>query len=174
VSVNIAHRVMMARQRWNWEQCFIDATGGWAAGARDILIDAGYPVISIQYHAPAPDPRYANMRAYMHWHGAQWVKKGGWLPNDPELPAELTAPTYSYVGGRLLIEPKERIKERLGRSPNKSDALYQTFALPDMPSSLQEAMGAKYRKPAHAADDWDPHRDQDKRNDETLTTARAL
>jgi len=56
-----------------------------------------------------------------------------------------------------LIEPKERIKERLGRSPNKSDALYQTFALPDMPSSLAEAIGGKFQKSAHAADDWDPH-----------------
>jgi hypothetical protein len=160
VSVNIANRVMLAKQRWNWELCTLDATGGWAAGARDILVAAGYPVMSLQYHAPAPDPRYKNMRAYMHWHGAQWIKNGGALPNDPELPAELTATTYSYVGGQMLMEPKDRVKEKIGRSPNKADALYQTFALPDMPGEQTDVLRKKLFDGAgrsRSDADFDPH-----------------
>jgi len=31
---------------------------------------------------------------------------GAWLPRIAELNAELTTPTYSFVGGQLIIEPK--------------------------------------------------------------------
>jgi len=157
VSVNIANRVILALERWGAEMAFLDATGGWAAGARDILVSGGYPIMDIQYHAPAPDPRYANMRAYMWWHGAQWVKGGGWLPKIAELPAELTTPTYSFMNGKLLIEPKDKVKERLGRSPNYADALFQTFAIPDMPGGME---GAVVRKQSgKAVSEFDPFRD---------------
>lgn len=157
VSVNIANRVLLSKQRAKWEIAFLDATGGWAAGARDILVAAGESPINIQYHAPAPDPRYKNMRAYMWWMGAQWIKDGGALPHIPELPAELTTPTYTFVGSQLLIEPKERVKARLGRSPNYADALFQTFAQPDMPGDI--AAGLARRNSNHAKTESDPYRD---------------
>lgn len=34
------------------------------------------------------------------------------------------------MDGKIVIEPKEDIKERLGRSPGKGDALLLTFAFP--------------------------------------------
>jgi len=165
VSVNIAGRVLLARQRWNWELCTVDATGGWAAGARDILVTSDLgdaQILDIQYHAPAPDRRYKNMRAYMHWHGSQWVKNGGWLPNSPNLPAELTATTYSYIGGQMVMEPKERVQAKIGRSPNEADAFYQTFALPDMPTNMEDGWAAKLsRGRSHHADtEFDPYRDE--------------
>jgi phage terminase large subunit len=157
-SVTIANRIMDAKARWNWEQVFIDATGGWAAGARDILISAGYPVQSIQYHAPAPDPRYYNMRAYMWWHGAQWVKGGGQLPpNCPGLVKQLTEVTYSYKNGRLIIEDKEQVKARIGESPNEADALFQTFAMPDMPGEMEQKLLGRNKHQAKT--DFDPYAD---------------
>lgn len=155
VSVNIANRMMLAKQRWNYDQEFLDATGGWAAGARDILVAAGYSPMSIQYHGPAPDPRYYNMRAYMWWNAAQWVKGGGWLPNLRELVAEATTPTYTYKEGKLLLEPKERVKEKIGRSPNHWDALAQTFAIPDMPADMKLIDKALKQRRTEA--DWDPY-----------------
>lgn len=162
VSVNIANRILLAKQKWNWEQLSIDATGGWAAGTRDILVAGGHPVLNIQYHAPAPDPRYKNMRAFMHWNGAQWVKGGGWLPNDPELAAELAATTYSYVGGQMLMEPKDQVKAKIGRSPNKADAFYQTFATPDEPGQMEQKLREKLMPAqSHASTDFDPFREDD-------------
>lgn len=35
---------------------------------------------------------------------------------------ELVLPTYTTKGGRILVEPKENIKKRLGKSPNYADA----------------------------------------------------
>ncbi len=36
--------------------------------------------------------------------------------------------TYSFRGDRLLLEPKEQVKQRLGYSPDDADALALTFA----------------------------------------------
>lgn len=45
------------------------------------------------------------------------------LPDDRELLADLAAPTYSVTTAGVLVEPKEDIIERLGRSPDCGDAL---------------------------------------------------
>ncbi len=165
VSVNIANRMMLARQRWNWERSFIDSTGGWAAGARDILIAAGYPVESIQYHAPAPDPRYYNMRAYMGWNFAQAIKGGAQIPNNPNLIKQLTEVTYSYKNGKLILEEKDQVKARIGMSPNEMDAAMQTCATPDMPGEMEDRIHG--RSSNQAQTEWDPFRDVDGSPQET-------
>jgi hypothetical protein len=102
------------------------------------------------------------MRAFMWWEAAEWVKGGGWLPNEvPAIIAEATIPTYTFVNGQLLIEPKDKIKERLGRSPNYWDALSQTFALPDAPKSTgyDALVRDLRRKTRHAEDEYDPFRE---------------
>ncbi len=59
------------------------------------------------------------------WFGLQkWLKDGGTIPADPKLEAELVASTYAFdLRGRIKAEPKEKIKERLRRSPDRADAL---------------------------------------------------
>lgn len=113
---------------------FIDDTGHWGHGVVDNCIAAGVTVIPVQYHAPGIDPRYKNRRAEGWMEMAEWVKRGGCLPNDPELIGELTTPTYSFANGVFLLEDKDLIKARLGRSPDKADALAETFMLQEMPA----------------------------------------
>ena len=48
----------------------------------------------------------------------EWIRRGGCLPNVPELIGELTTPTYTFVHGRFQLEDKNQIKARLGRSPD--------------------------------------------------------
>jgi len=45
------------------------------------------------------------------------------LPPDNELLADLTAPTWKVTTSGVLIESKDDVKKRLGRSPNKGDAV---------------------------------------------------
>jgi len=118
---------------WGADGCFVDNTGGFGGGWVDQLeVLHRYP-IPIHFAGHASDPRYANIRAEMWDKMAQWIKKGGALPRIPELIAELTTPTYTHVRDRMLIEPKEKIKARLGRSPDYADALALTFAYPVVP-----------------------------------------
>jgi hypothetical protein len=66
----------------------------------------------------------------MMWDLCEWVKGGGALPPVPEMVAGLATQTYSFKGGRILVEDKDQIKVRLGRSPDLEDALMCTFAFP--------------------------------------------
>lgn len=50
------------------------------------------------------------------------------LPNDPELLADLAAPTWKLTSSGLVIEEKTEIKKRLGRSPDKGDAVVNAWA----------------------------------------------
>lgn len=45
------------------------------------------------------------------------------LPDDPELKEELCAPRFEVTASGIQIEDKNSIKSRIGRSPDKADAL---------------------------------------------------
>ena len=50
------------------------------------------------------------------------------LPEDDELLGDLTSPRWKVTStGRIQIESKDDIKERIGRSPDKGDAVVQAF-----------------------------------------------
>lgn len=152
-TTDIAARVAMAHAKWGAEQVFVDDTGHWGHGVIDNLLAAGIPSIPLVYHAKALNPRYKNRRAEFWLEGAKWVKNGGALPNIPELVAELVTPTYTFANGVFVLEEKDQIKKRLGRSPDLADALFQTFAIPDMPGQMLQQLQGR----AHVAHDADPY-----------------
>jgi phage terminase large subunit len=154
-SVEIATAVITAKTKWGSELEFIDATGGWAAGAADILLDAGYPTHNVQFASThTVDRRYKNRRAECWFQMAKKIKAGMSLPFLEEMIAELTTPTYIFRAGQFVLEEKDQIKLRLGRSPDLADALATTFALPEMPA---QALAA-YRQGTTALHDGDPFR----------------
>lgn len=92
---------------------------------------------------------FANMRAYLFWAVRDWLDpdKGSnaMLPPGGTLLEEATEIKWSFLSnGRIIIEPKEDIKERLGHSTDEFDALANTFH----PKAIQAVGG--YR------DDYDP------------------
>lgn len=157
-TTDIAAKVAHAAHTWgkaggSVEMILVDDTGHWGHGVIDNLIAASIPgVIPLVYNAKALSPRYKNRRCEFWLQGAEWVKGGGMLPNLPELVAELTTPTYTFVGGVFVLEEKEQIKERLGRSPDLADALFETFAMPDMPGELV----ARLQRRQTTRHDFDP------------------
>ncbi len=50
------------------------------------------------------------------------------LPPDPELRSDLAAPTYTVGPRGILIESKEDIRVRIGRSPGKGDACVMAYS----------------------------------------------
>lgn len=109
---------------------FIDAGRG--EGVIDRLRQLGYHVLEVNFGSQAVEPnRYANKRCEMWDKLREWLEAGGAIPNDTELKTELSSPTYSFdAKGRLVLEPKEKLKERGLRSPDIADALALTFAFP--------------------------------------------
>lgn len=130
----VAARIALAHERWGHEVDMIDDTGGFGGAVIDALTQSGLNPLPINFSGKADDPRYYNKRSEMWFRMAEWVKRGGALPKDAELGRELTAPTYTFMRGKFLLEEKKQIKRRLGFSPDKADALALTFAMVDMPA----------------------------------------
>lgn len=127
----IAARIMLAKERWQSQMELIDDTGHWGHGVIDNLFAARHSPIAVQFHAPAIDSRYQNRRCEMWLKMADWIKRGGAIPYIPEMIAEMTYPTYTFAKGVFMLEAKDLVKARLGRSPDLADALALTFALPE-------------------------------------------
>lgn len=78
--------------------------------------------------------RFANKRAEAWWKFREELdpdQEGGsaiCLPPDPELKADLAAPTYEVTSRGILIESKDDIRKRLGRSTGKGDAVVMALA----------------------------------------------
>lgn len=82
-------------------------------------------VVAVNSSESANDPeKFINVRAEMHFAVATWLGEDGALCPSERLPGELAAAEYAFdARGRYQVEPKARIKERLGRSPDAADAL---------------------------------------------------
>ena len=84
-------------------------------------------------NSSARPEEFANLRAEIHFAGRAWLNEGGALPDDAKLQAEAVAPKYrTDARGRIIVELKDDIRARLGRSPDACDAwLLSLCAVPD-------------------------------------------
>lgn len=107
----------------------VDGTGGYGLSVIDYLkADGNLTVLTVIYNKTATKPdSFSNIRTEMYVRLRDWVRNGGALPSDPMLKEDLLAPKLNIRGSRFELEPKESIKARLGRSPDRGDALAQTF-----------------------------------------------
>lgn len=62
------------------------------------------------------------------------------MPDDDLLRADLLAPKYKVDSqGRIVLEPKDKTKERLGRSPDRGDAVVMAWAPDQTVASVVES-----------------------------------
>ena len=143
----LAGKIAFMQQELKIERIFVDNTGGFGSSVIDSLgLFNNMEVTPVIYNSRAQDKRYYNKRTEMWVRMRDWIKKGGALPKDPQLAEELMMPKVLFVNGVFRLEDKEQIKARLGRSPDKADALAQTFADVEQPSMYggYEMNGALY------------------------------
>ena len=79
--------------------------------------------------------RLRNVRAVCYWRLRELLdpknNTGAALPPDSELRADLCAPRWKLTSSGILIESKEEIIKRIGRSPGKGDSVaYANMATP--------------------------------------------
>lgn len=108
---------------------FVDGNGI-GAGVVDRLRQLGYDVIDVLGQSAALDERYYNKRAECYGGLREWLRGDVQLPPDDELREELVGLEYDLRRDRILLEDKDDIRDRIGRSPDKADALALTFAEP--------------------------------------------
>ncbi len=130
--MEVTGRVAKEIDRLEPDRVFIDATG-LGAGVFDRLRERGYrEVEAVNFGSKARGAdRYANKRAEMWGRLAAWLRDEGGadIPDEDEWQASLCAPGYSFDSkSRLILEPKDKIRARVGFSPDVGDALALTFA----------------------------------------------
>ncbi len=111
----------------------VDVGGGYGGSVTLRLKDNGVPHYPFNGagassgHTRDGQLKFANKRAEAWWKMREDLdpdQQGGSviaLPPDPELRADLAAPTYEVSARGLLIESKDDLRKRLGRSPGKGD-----------------------------------------------------
>ena len=122
----------------------------------DACVDAGWPTVPMNFGEAAKDNighplkdrsgllTFANLRAYWIWslmerldpqHGAALM-----LPPCPKLKADLCSyRRKSMDGGKVHIEGKDEIKKRLGRSPDRGEAvIYALGNVPTVESTISD------------------------------------
>lgn len=135
----MAGKIAFMQQDLLVERVFVDNTGGYGSSVIDSLaLFPNMDVTPVVYNTKAQDERYYNKRTENWIRMRDWVKKGGQLPNDPMLAEELMMPKVYFHAGKMRLEEKEQIKVRLGRSPDRADALSQTFNDVEQPSFYAE------------------------------------
>lgn len=127
--------------------------GGLGAGVVDRLRELGFrEVNAVNFGSnpvgvgPTGDELYENRRAEMWDAMRDWFgdAAGVDIPDSDTLHADICAPVWGSGATRhksnneLVIEPKDKIRERLGNSPDLGDALALTFAVPISPTSFDD------------------------------------
>ena len=141
-TMDAASAVMACWTEFSPDAVFIDA-GAMGAGVIDRLRQLGYSPTEVNFGGAAMEAeRYANIRAEMYFKCRDWLEAGGAIGQDADLKTELSAAEYRFTGnGRIILEGKDKIKERMGKSPDLADALALTFAHP-----VRLADNSKYRQ----------------------------
>lgn len=118
----------------------VDLGGGWGGDALVAMKDNGIDCFPFNgVNASAARTRdgkwgFRNKRAEVTWRFREALdpsQEGGSvvaLPPDPELKADLAAYRYEETTGGILIEDKQKMKDRLGRSPDRGDAAIMCLA----------------------------------------------
>lgn len=121
------------------EAIVVDATGlgiGLVSALRLRLRSKPIQVVPIVFSAGASKPLdYGNRRAEIYDRLRMWIDTGA-LPNDNDLAVELAQYKWGVGGGcrrdengRLFMTPKEKIREEIGRSPDRADCAALAMAI---------------------------------------------
>lgn len=123
-------RVIDAMREYKPQAVFVDV-GAMGAGVVDRLRQLLYNVTEVNFGGASTDERYANKRAQMYFAVKKWMESGGAIPQEPTLKSELSVVEYKFTpAGKIILEAKDKIKEKIGKSPDLADSLALTFAMP--------------------------------------------
>lgn len=152
---------LVLSKRRDGAKVIIDVGGGWGADAyahlRENSVDAvGYMGVKASVNRTVDRQlRFANVRTEAYWRFREALNPDQpngspiALPDDRELLADLTAPTYAPTPGGIALEAKDKLVKRIGRSPDRGDAVVMAWfsgakALTDLNSWRQDAIGKRH------------------------------
>lgn len=116
----------------------IDLGGGWGGEIYGHLKEQGLGVTAFMGINPSTSKTqdgkmaFRNLRAETWWKFREALDPANGqnlaLPPDQKLAADLATPRWKLTSGGILIETKDDIRKRLGRSPDRGDAATMAWA----------------------------------------------
>ena len=137
---------MVVRYRLDNAPVIVDVGGGYGGGVTIRLKDNGIEPVSFVASWESIEKTkdgqlaFANKRAEVWWKFREALDPDQpdgsaiALPPDPELRADLCAPTWKLTARGILLESKDgssgfgNLRQRLGRSPGKGDAVVMAWS----------------------------------------------
>lgn len=120
-----------------------DGIGGGLMSNFKNLVSEGISFIEFHGSGKSDNEMYYNARAQAYFEAAELFNNDLLsVPEDPILRSELSSVHYEYKLGKMIVEEKAKIKEKLRRSPDRADAfVYGVYALKRAPSMhIQQAV----------------------------------
>lgn len=136
---------------------FVDETG--VGGPivdrlRQLLGDDNAQVYGVSFGEGSPNAKLANIRMYIWWKLREALRGGLCIPDDPELHRQLFGPEYYHnKRDQMILEEKDAMRDRIGVSPDRADALACGYLLPVEPRQSTQVMDAHPR----AKTEYDPY-----------------
>jgi len=137
---------------------------GWGSSAFDFLKEGGVQTIGVNAAVTSygiskeGELPFFNLRAEIWWRMREALDPVNGedicLPPDTELLADLCAPKWEYRKTGIKVESKDEIIKRLGRSPDKADAVILAN-ITTMKTKARDAL-ASGNKNVCKGTDWDP------------------
>lgn len=130
-NVTVAKKLVELAVEWHCVSIAVDG-GGLGGGVVDSLQDLQergecppeIEIYSNDFGAKATRPREHCDRRTELWDALKvWLRERAAYEAPEMIEGEILAPSYKFVGTAIRLEPKDALKKRLGRSPDKADAL---------------------------------------------------
>ncbi len=117
------------------------------------LRQLGFPnVMEVNFGAHSPNPKYRNVRSYIWGEMKAWLERGA-VDGSKDLFGDMTAPeVLKHVP--LLLEPKDAISKRIGRSTDDADSLALTFYMAVSPEGVRKERVRRLRQQDVFIGEW--------------------
>jgi hypothetical protein len=122
-----------------WALVVVDMGGGYGGpmfehlSANEVTVKAYKGAEASTRRTADGKHRFTNKRTAAYWmfrEGLDPGQPGGSpisLPPDAQLLSDLTAPTFEVTSRGIKAEPKDKVCERIGRSPDRGDAVVMSW-----------------------------------------------
>jgi hypothetical protein len=137
----------------------VDVGGGWGgdthAHLRENKVDShAYMGVKASLKRTVDKQlKFTNVRSEAYWRFREALDPSQpqgstiCLPDDPELVADLCAPSYKVTSNGIAVEPKADVVKRLGRSPDKGDAVIMAWWVGPTQANVQGGWTARNAAP---------------------------
>jgi hypothetical protein len=145
-AIKAAEKIRLLRNKM---KVHVDGTGlgsGVAPRMKRLGVDADSIKVASSPTFKTEMGEFLQLRDQLWFSTMLWLRDdpGAMLPPDEDLAEELCTPLYAIPGGKIRVSGKDVMRELLGRSPDKADALNLTFAPTPTSSFNVKATNANY------------------------------